>query len=76
MLIRVATVTDVEDYRVKVRPASTSVTVSGCNQACFHRSIMTAGPRSLMCGVTAICLTCILLAGVSAQDTPWSPPQV
>lgn len=79
MLIRVATVTDREDCRVKV--------LSECGCPCpwlwdvltvrfTCRFITTAGPNSLTSGVTVTSVTFTRLAGVNAQDIRWNRPQV
>lgn len=81
MLIRVATVTETDDCRVKVLPGprpAICVRRGGRShdQVCPCRSITTAGPSSLTCGVTETTATSTLLAGVSARDTHWSRRQV
>lgn len=81
MLIRVATVTETDDCRVKVLPdprPAVCVRHGGrsSDQVCPCRSITTAGPSSLTSGVTETTATSTLLAGVSAQDTHWSRRQV
>lgn len=83
MLIRVATVTDTENYRVKVPRTHLCARLTDVTQCVMMspgvftcRSIMTAGRSSLTSGVTATTVTSILWAGANARDTRWSPPQV
>ncbi|CAF92305.1 unnamed protein product, partial [Tetraodon nigroviridis] len=72
MLIRVATVTETDDCRVKVLPVFGRWWWADV----VSRFTTTAGPSSLTSGVTGTTATFTPSAGVNAQNTRWSRRQV